>query len=431
MAIFFVRVRNLFAPAHREVSQLLLIHESPKTNLFLEIFNGAHIIRAFGKENFFVRKQAENLDNFNILKILEVSIKGWFSIRIHLISILLIIAAASFIIFGDFSAAMAGVIATSIFECEKDFLDFLENLSKFQKDMVSLKRCYDFCSYKPEEIRSQPQQAILPPSSLQEEQQKINFDSKVSASSISFVNVWAKYRQDLNYILKEITFSISSGEKIGILGKTGSGKSSLFMALLRIMPIEKGAIVLGDININEIPLKDLRSSMSVITQNPYLFSGKLRECIDPYSKYTEEQLLNTLYLTHITDILKQQYSESNILDIQIGGNGGNISAGIKQLICLSGAILQKKKIVLIDEATSNIDISTEELLYKNIQSLLLSATVLIISQRVKTVMDLDRVVILDNFQIIEEGNPRELLKNSNSKLYSMWIESSQISPQKK
>ncbi|KAJ8961187.1 hypothetical protein NQ318_008870, partial [Aromia moschata] len=206
-------------------------------------------------------------------------------------------------------------------------------------------------------------------------------------------------------VLKNLNIEIKAGEKVGVVGRTGAGKSSLISAIFRLTSID-GTILIDDVDISKIGLLDLRSNISIIPQEPILFSSTIRYNLDPFEKVNDEMLwkaLENVELKTTIDDLNQQVSEG----------GSNFSVGQRQLLCLARAIVRNNKILIMDEATANVDPHTDSLIQRTIRDSFKSCTVLTIAHRLNTIMDSDKVLVMAGGEVAEFGHPHELLQNSN------------------
>ena len=207
-------------------------------------------------------------------------------------------------------------------------------------------------------------------------------------------NYFTKYRPTLPYVLKDVSFKINANEKIGVVGRTGSGKSTLFLSLLRIIEPQSGKIFIDGVDITEMGLDDLRTKVTIIPQDPLLYKGTVRSNLDLLEEYSDQQIWKALEKV----CLKAKFEEGG-LDMEIKEGGENLSAGEKQLMCIGRAILKKNKIILIDEATSSIDSVTEEAILASIRENFKDCTVITIAHRLKTIIESDRYGDLCEFFI--------------------------------
>ncbi|KAF6028075.1 ABCC5 [Bugula neritina] len=235
--------------------------------------------------------------------------------------------------------------------------------------------------------------------------------------AIKFSNVDLRYREGLPLVLKNITLDIKSQEKIGIVGRTGSvselktGKSSTALALFRIIELDRGSITIDNIDISTIGLEDLRSKLSIIPQDPVLFVGTVRYNLDPFDKYSDKELWTVLSKCHVKHTIQALNGQ---LDAFIVENGENFSVGERQLLCMARALLRHSKILVLDEATAAIDTETDSLIQETIKEAFADCTMLTIAHRLNTVASYDRILVLDNGEIIEFDTPQKLLANKHS-----------------
>ncbi|XP_023241974.1 multidrug resistance-associated protein 4-like [Centruroides sculpturatus] len=232
---------------------------------------------------------------------------------------------------------------------------------------------------------------------------------------IHFDNLSLQYSEDKNIVLKNLTFRIRSGEKIGIVGRTGAGKSSIIASLFR-MTEPTGTITIDGVDTKVIGLSDLRSKISIIPQDPMLFTGPLRRNIDPFNEYSDDQLWQAIEQVQLKEVINKLPGG---LDTHLSEGGRNFSVGERQLICLARTILRENKILVMDEATSNIDINTDFRIQKVIRDKFKSCTVLTIAHRLHTVIDSDRVMVIYTGRLQEFDSPYALLKNVNGTFYNL------------
>lgn len=231
-----------------------------------------------------------------------------------------------------------------------------------------------------------------------------------------------KYREGLPLVLKQISCDIKPGEKIGIVGRTGAGKSSLTLALFRILERAGGKITIDGVDIATLGLQDLRSRLTIIPQDPVLFSGSLRLNLDPLNKYTDDQLWHVLEVSHLKNFVS---GLNEGLQYTIAEGGENLSVGQRQLVCLARALLRKSKILVLDEATAAVDLETDELIQQTIRREFADRTVFTIAHRLNTIMDYDRVLVLDSGSIAEFDSPSNLL--SRNGLFAKLVQDARLS----
>jgi len=230
---------------------------------------------------------------------------------------------------------------------------------------------------------------------------------------IEFKQVNFKFQPHLDYVLKDLNFVVNAGEKIGIVGRTGAGKSSLILALYRIIELEPtNQILIDGIDIATIGLEDLRKSLAIIPQEPRLFPGTLRSNLDPFNACTDEQIWEALDKVHLSDRIKTKFARQ-LLNAPIQKDE-DFSVGQRQLFCVARALLRKSKIVLLDEATAAMDAETDRQIQLVLRDCFKDCTLLSIAHRIQTIIDADRVLVMDKGRIIEFDSPSNLLHDRNS-----------------
>lgn len=295
--------------------------------------------------------------------------------------------------------------------------DAFKRFSFLTELLISLERCDNYTKVIQEKYREteEDNKLLISLKNIHKENQK--YKSFISKGKIKFENYSARYRPDTPLILKNITLEIKPGEKIGVVGQTGSGKSTLLLCLFRIVESNEGKIYIDDVDISQIGLELLRQSLTIIPQEPILLEGNIRDNIDPSKLYTDSEILNILEEVGLRDFMI-----GKSLEYKIEENGSNISVGEKQLICIARALLKKTKIILMDEATANIDYRTESILKRNINDDTKDCTVLTIAHRIKTVINYDRILVLKDGEIEEFDTPENLI-NKKGLFYKMYKES--------
>ena len=254
----------------------------------------------------------------------------------------------------------------------------------------------------------------------------LNDKSWPNQGKVVFDNFSMKYRDNCDLALHDINIEINPGEKIGIIGRTGSGKSSLTLSLFRIIEAYKGSIYIDDVNISNVPLKQLRRSISIVPQEPFLLEGTLKTNLDPLNLYSDDEINEVLTNVKLYEMLEHDSANDqtklNGLNTEIKEYGNNLSFGCRQLLCVARAILRKSKVIILDEATSSVDQKTEDIISNAVDNMFKDSTVLIIAHRINTVKKCDRIIVMDEGQIVEVGKPDELIENPDSKFYSLYYQ---------
>ncbi|GAM86849.1 hypothetical protein ANO11243_048690 [Dothideomycetidae sp. 11243] len=266
-----------------------------------------------------------------------------------------------------------------------------------------------------------------------------------SQGGVEFLGYSTKYRDDLEYVLKEITFKVLPGEKVGVVGRTGAGKSSLALALFRALEASEGKILVDDVDIGLIGLQDLRENIVMVPQDPTLFTGTIRNNLDPFSLYTDEEIFAALRRVHLISgpgasaestrpstplitVNDAPSSDSTIavlenknvflnLSSHVAESGSNLSQGQRQLLCLARALLKSPGVLLMDEATASIDYATDAKIQETLRDF--KNTTLTIAHRLQTIIDYDKVLVLDKGEVIEYGSPYDLIRKDEGSFRSM------------
>ncbi|GAY44020.1 hypothetical protein CUMW_079090 [Citrus unshiu] len=232
-----------------------------------------------------------------------------------------------------------------------------------------------------------------------------------SSGKIELENLLVQYNPTLPMVLKGITCTFPGEKKIGVVGRTGSGKSTLIQALFRVVEPSGGRILIDGVDISMIGLQDLRSRLSIIPQDPMLFQGTVRTNLDPLEQHSDQEIWEVINKCHLAEIVRQ---DQRLLDAPVAEDGENWSVGQRQLVCLARVLLKKKRILVLDEATASIDTATDNLIQQTIREETSRCTVITVAHRIPTVIDNDLVLVLDEGKVLEYDSPRQLLEDNSS-----------------
>ncbi|KAK8395732.1 hypothetical protein O3P69_005668 [Scylla paramamosain] len=400
IAIIFVMVDVFLNAGVREFKRLDNTLKSPITQHIGSSISGLSIIRTFDKEKLFITRMYRFLDRHSAALLVFRLSNRWFTFRMDVMAMLVTLAVTIICVFtkGMVSTALAG-LALSTVNGVCVFIPFLMRMkSEFQSRITSVERiieyAYGLSSEAPREIPETRPVGPWPKN-----------------GSIDLREVQLRYRPDLPLVLHGITASINAGEKIGIVGRTGAGKSSLISTLLRICELDSGSVLIDGVDISTLGLHTLRSSISVIPQDPVLFQGSLRYNLDPFDVHSDDAVWQALEQSHLKVVVQRQ---QHGLMSKVEAAGENFSVGERQLICLTRALLRNSKILLLDEATASVDVETDHLIQATIREAFKSSTVLTIAHRLNTVTNYDRIMVLDAGRVKEFDTPTVLMSTEGS-----------------
>ncbi|KAH9159883.1 hypothetical protein LEN26_002128 [Aphanomyces euteiches] len=405
----YFNLGSFFILPARELERLTKTTRSPLISHIYESIDGFAVLRAFGSSHVqrFERIHQARVDmdieaNFS----LDLA-EQWFSLRIGLVSAgLILVTTLSLITMRQYLTA--GLIGL-IFNYALEFTTQLEGLvwawSMFETAMIAPERVAEYTNVEQEATR------IIPGSTPNLWPQ----DGSIQSDNVSF-----RYKPNDPLVLKYLNFQVRSGEKIGVVGRTGAGKSSLIMALFRINEIASGTITISGVNTATIGIKTLRENMAIIPQNPVLFKGTLRSFLDPFEQCTDAQLWDALSKVRLTSRIS---SVSDKLLSVVEENGDNYSVGERQMLCMARALLRQCRIVVLDEATAAIDHELDQNLQRVIREEFASSTVLTIAHRLDTVFDNDRIFVFDQGEIVQCDTPSKLIQAGSGVLFDLCHES--------
>ena len=404
LVIFFLFVQTAYLRSSRQLKRLMAINRSPMNSHLEESLSGAMTIRAFGFQKLFVTENEEKIENFQRSQYPEVMSNGWLFLRLQTIGTILVVISALILILNrdNLDSGLVGLCLSYTVNCQLSIYLLTRFTADMEKSIVSVERI--------KEYQETPQEADFHKPGIDPPQTWPVY------GNITFDRYSTRYRSGLDLVLNDITCDVHGGEKIGIVGRTGAGKSSITLSLFRIIEAASGSINIDGVNIADIGLTRLRSALTIIPQDPVLFSGTLRFNLDPFSQYTDQEVWKALRLAHLSDMAHQLQGG---LDHVIAEGGANLSVGQRQLVCLVRALLRKTRILVLDEATAAIDLETDDLIQSTIRSEFSDCTVLTIAHRIKTILDSNRVMVMDAGRIREFEDPTVLLKNKKSAFYLM------------
>lgn len=427
VAILYYLVGYFYLAGSRELKRLESISRSPIYQHFSETLVGVTTIRAFGDESRFMRENLQKIDDNNRPFFYLWVANRWLSFRIDLIGALVIFGAGVFILLNidHVDSGKAGISLTYAITFTEGALWLVRLYSNVEMNMNSVERLKEYM-----EVEQEPyEQAILTPPSDWPQQ------GRIEVNDLSL-----RYAPHLPKVIRNVSFTVDPKSKVGIVGRTGAGKSTIITALFRFLDPETGNIKIDNVDITSVDLQRLRRSITIIPQDPTLFTGTIKSNLDPYDEYTDQQIFEALKRVNLvtqeeldrpeeTDVSSVNSDNVNkFLNLynEISEGGGNISQGQRQLVCLARSLLRSPKIILLDEATASIDYASDAKIQETIRKEFSGNTILTIAHRLRSVIDYDKILVMDAGEVKEFDHPYSLLLNKNSILYSMCEQSGEL-----
>ncbi|KAF2069971.1 hypothetical protein CYY_008709 [Polysphondylium violaceum] len=394
--IIFYFLQYFYRFTSRELQRLESISRSPIFAHFSETLNGVTTIRAYKKIESNILANQQKLDNNNKCYLTLQAMNQWLGLRLDFLGNLVIFFACLFVTIdkGTIEAASVGLSLSYSLSITANLNRATLQAADTETKMNSVERIYHYIKGPVEAEQIKPDCRPAP-----------EWPSK---GGIVFDNLIMRYREGLDPVLRGISCEIRPQEKVGIVGRTGAGKSSIVLALFRLVESSEGQILIDGEDISKFGLHDLRRNLSIIPQDPVLFSGTLRDNLDPFKESSDDSLWELLEQIQLKATV--QGLEGG-LECKVTENGENWSVGQRQLICLGRALLRKPKILVLDEATASVDSHTDSLIQRTVREQFKSATILTIAHRLNTIMDSDRIMVLDAGRVSEFDSPYTLLQN--------------------
>ncbi|KAF5176046.1 ABC transporter ATP-binding protein/permease VMR1, partial [Thalictrum thalictroides] len=402
----YSKLQFYYRSTSRELRRLDSVARSPIYASFTETLDGSSTIRAFGAKEHFLDRFIEHVALYQRTSYSEVMASLWLSLRLQLLAAFVIFFIAVMAVIdchGGFpinfsTPGLVGLALSYAAPCVSLLRSYLASFTETEKEMVSVERVLQYMDVPQEDIQGHI--SVHPNWPFQ--------------GQIDFQHVTLRYMPSLPAALNGITFTIAGGTQVGIIGRTGAGKSSVLSALFRLSPICGGSIFVDGVNLVDVPIRDLRSRFAVVPQSPFLFQGSLRDNLDPYQMIDDSMIWETLEKCHVKD----EVEAAGGLNMHVKEGGLSFSVGQRQLLCLARALLRSTKVLCLDECTANVDMQTASILQNAISSQCESMTVITIAHRISTVMNMDNILILDQGVLVEQGEPQALLQDESSRFSS-------------
>ncbi|KAJ2609708.1 hypothetical protein H4S08_003934 [Coemansia sp. RSA 1365] len=403
----YLQQRYLFSS--RELRRLDSTTRSPIFAHFQESIGGVSTIRAYSQQPRFIYENENRLEKNMRAYFTYLSLNRWLSLRLETLgnlvmlgTTLLAVVSLQYLGFGD--AGLVGLAVTYALDFTGSLNWSVRSYTEVENSMIQLERVVEYAELKPEApevIEDRRPEGEWPEQGL-----------------IEFNDYSTRYREGLDLVLKGLSFRVLPRQKVGIVGRTGAGKSSLTLALFRIIEAADGQILIDGEDIAKYGLFDVRSKLSIIPQDPVLFAGTVRENLDPFNKYSDQDIWRALEHAHLADVIR---AKDERLEFMVAQSGENFSNGQRQLICLARALLKHAKVLVLDEATAAIDNETDSIIQESIRNEFKDCTVLTIAHRLNTIIDSDMILVVDGGKLAEYDTPQNLLQNENS-LFAKLVE---------
>lgn len=408
-------IAKRYMDAARPMKRLESSCKSPVFELFNATLSGITTLRAYQKSGVYKERMHYSLDTWSTNKINFWILNRWMGFRMSLVGAAFSIIVTFLLVTTPFvTASMAGFVLTFAVDFSTTLLFGIRAFAQLELDMNATERVIEYCDLKTED-----QGGVEPPAAWP------------TKGEIDIKDLVVGYAPGLPAVLQGVSFSVGNNERIGVIGRTGAGKSSLTLALFRFLEARSGEIFIDGLDVSKLNLHALRSRLAIIPQDPVLFSGSVRSNLDPFDEHSDEQLRDCLARVHLLDSVpgtpanetanssSTPVTPKNINIFQdltsgISESGGNLSQGQRQLLCIARAIVSRPKIMVLDEATSAVDMSTDTLIQRSIREEFTDTTMIVIAHRLSTIADFDRILVLSEGKVAEFGTPKELWNTEGS-----------------
>ncbi|CAH1738396.1 unnamed protein product, partial [Aphis gossypii] len=414
LVIFFFKIKKYFMKTIQNITRLEGVARSPIYTHVTSSLQGLATIRAFNVEETLIQEFTIHQDLHSSAWYLFLALSRAFGFWLNIGGMIYISIVIFFLILlsDDTNKRYVGLTVSQVILLSTMFQWVMRHTADLENHMTYVERVLEYTNV-PQEAVFETTPDKLPP---------IDWPSH---GKIIFKRFYLRYSCNSPFVLNNLNIEIKAAEKIGIVGRTGAGKSSLISALFRLA-FNEGQIFIDDIEIHELGLHDLRSKISIIPQEPVLFSGTMRNNLDPFNEYPDHVLWNALDEVELKNVV-EDFSDG--LNTKISEGGTNFSVGQRQLVCLARAIIRNNKILVLDEATANVDVQTDSLIQNTIRNKFRECTVLTIAHRLNTVIDSDKILVMNTGMVVEFDHPYILLKNKDGYFHKLVEQTGQSTAQ--
>lgn len=428
IAALYWAIGVFYLASSRELKRIDSITKSPVYQHFGETLSGISTIRAYGIGDRFIKDNLTKVDDNNRPFFYLWVSNRWLSFRIDLAGALVAFAASAMVLLsmGHINAGMAGLSLSYAISFSDYVLWIVRLYALMEMNMNSVERVQEYMEVEKEAA------AIIPDS-----RPPIGWPSR---GEIEVEDLSLRYAPELPLVITNVSFKVKSFNKIGIVGRTGAGKSTIITAFFRFLEADTGRIKIDGLDISTIGLKDLRENLAIIPQDPTLFIGTIRSNLDPFKLYSDEAIFEALRRVHLIkpaesissansadgEAPEENLNQFKNLESPVTEGGSNLSQGQRQLICLARSLLKSPKVLLLDEATASIDYESDAQIQKTIREEFLETTILTIAHRLRSIADYDKILVMDAGKAVEYDHPHVLLSDHNSIFYSMCANSGEL-----
>lgn len=427
LVLIFLFFTDLYSGSLREIKRLEAVQRSVVYNNFNETLTGMDTIKAFQTEAMFIEKNDYLLNRMNEAYFLSIATQRWLCVYLDMIAATFALLICMLCVTDQFniSASSTGLLLNYVIQIVGLLSLTVRAMTQVETEMNSVERLHSYAFDLPQEAPYEKPE-LTPP-------QEWPFTGYIQFNDVSM-----RYRPSLPLVLKDLNFGVYPGEKLGICGRTGAGKSSIMTGLYRLSELESGSITVDGLDISKIGLRDLRSKLLIIPQDPVLFKGTIRKNLDPFNQNTDEVLwdslrrcgliadqetLNRVKNTHLVGNNYECLHKFH-LDQIVDDDGVNFSLGERQLIALARSLVRSSKVLILDEATASVDYATDAKIQKTIAKEFAQSTILCIAHRLKTILHYDRILVMDQGRVAEKGTPWVLYKQNG--LFRQMCDKAQI-----
>ncbi|GAA5856368.1 hypothetical protein JCM8547_008708 [Rhodosporidiobolus lusitaniae] len=406
----YKRIQTYYLATSRELKRLDATTKSPIFASFQESLGGVSTIRAYRQAQRFIAENEARVDRNQEAFFPSINCNRWLAVRLEFLGAIVIFSAAFLAVAilertRNIDAGIVGLMLSYALSTTQTLNWIVRSATEVETNIVSVERVQEYINLPSEAPLEIPDAA--PPADWPQ------------TGSIKFDHVQARYRPELDLVLKDISFEIKGGESVGVVGRTGAGKSSLTMVLYRVIEAAGGKITIDGIDVSKIGLHDLRSRLSVIPQDPQLWTGTLRDNLDPTGRASDAQLWSALEQCRLKEHVEGMDGK---LEAKIEEGGSNFSSGQRQLLCLGRALIRRSKILILDEATAAVDVESDREIQQVIRREFGSCTTFTVAHRIGTIMDSDKILVVDAGRVAEYDTPAVLLERPQSLFRALAIE---------